>query len=217
MSEQKRLPEYCIWDFNGTLLDDVDTGIRAVNDLLRERALPTVGSREEYQAVFGFPIRGYYERLGFDFEKEAYETVAPLWVARYLRYVKTAPLFEDVRRTLEYFRERGVRQIVLSATERDMLLAQLKELGIIDYFEEIFGLDNIHAASKVALAHAWRERHADAEAIMIGDTDHDVATAEQMGAECILIARGHQSAERLSALGRPIYLSLDEMIRQRFS
>ena len=213
----KELPEYCIWDFNGTILDDVDTGIRAVNDLLQDRGLSTISSREEYQSVFGFPIQGYYERLGFDFSREPYELLAPLWVERYLHYVKEARMFEDVRRTLSFFAERGVRQIILSATERDMLCRQLKTLGIAPYFEEILGLDNIHAASKVALAKAWRERHPDVRAILIGDTDHDLATAEQMEAACVFIARGHQSAARLAELNCPIYPSLDEMLEKHFS
>ena len=216
MKEKGTLPEYCIWDFNGTILDDVDTGIRAVNDLLAERGLRTIVSRQEYQEVFGFPIRSYYEHLGFDFSKETYESVAPIWVERYLYYVKQAKMFEDVFRTLQYFSSRGVRQIVLSATEREMLCGQLSELGIIDCFEEILGLDNIHAASKVSLAQDWRARHSDASALFIGDTDHDVSTAEQMSAECVLIARGHQSVQRLAKLGVAIYESLDQMIEAKF-
>lgn len=217
MKKMRRLPEYCIWDFNGTILDDVDTGIRAVNELLKARGLREIASREEYQSVFGFPIRGYYERLGFDFSKESYETIAPIWVERYLHYVREAKLFEDVRRTLTYFAEQGVRQVILSATEHGMLCQQLKELEIFDCFEEVLGLDNIHAASKVSLAQQWRDRHACSNVLLIGDTDHDVDTARQMGAECVLIARGHQAPDRLEGLGVPIYPSLDEMIKRRFS
>lgn len=217
MKETRSLPDYCIWDFNGTILDDVDTGIRAVNELLAARGLRTIASREEYQSVFGFPIRGYYERLGFDFSKESYETIAPIWVERYLHYVRDAKIFEDVRRTLTYFAEQGVRQVILSATEHGMLCQQLKELSVFEYFDEVLGLDNIHAASKVLLAREWRARHTQARLLLIGDTDHDVDTARQMGAECVLIARGHQSVERLLTLGVPIYQSLDEMKQLHFS
>lgn len=208
----EKLPEYCIWDFNGTILDDVAAGIGAVNDLLSARGLRTIGSKEEYRAIFGFPIRSYYERLGFDFEKESYETLAPIWVERYLFYVRQARMFEDVRRTLAYFSSRGVRQVILSATERDMLIGQLRELGIEDCFEEILGLDNIHAASKLSLAKDWRARHPEATVLFLGDTDHDVDTARTMQASCVLIARGHQSAEKLQGIGVPIYEDLDALI-----
>ena len=202
------LPEYCIWDFNGTILDDVETGIRSVNVLLRQRGLPVLEDKAAYRRVFGFPIRDYYERLGFDFEREPYEVVAPLWVEQYLKHVVDAPLYEDVIETLELLRRRGVRQTVISATELGMLRQQLRQLGIDGYFEEILGLDNIHAASKMALAQEWRVRHPRARAIFLGDTDHDRETAAAMGAECYLIARGHQSADYLETLGVPVFPSL---------
>ena len=202
------LPEYCIWDFNGTILDDVETGIRAVNVLLSRRGLPTLKGRADYQKVFCFPIRCYYERLGFDFEKEPYEVVAPQWVEQYLRCVKDAPLFDDVKETLDRFRLAGIRQIVLSATELDMLRGQLDALGIAEYFEEILGLDNIHAASKLSLAKVWRDGHPAQRAIFIGDTDHDCDAAQAMNADCFLVSRGHQSEEYLRALSVPVFPDL---------
>ena len=208
---------HLIWDFNGTILDDVEAGIASVNHLLAERGLRMLSGRKEYQGVFGFPIRDYYERIGFDFSKEPYEVVAPLWVEQYLIRVKQATLFEDVRATLARFAASGVRQIVLSATERDMLCGQLRELGIDGCFEEILGLDNIHAASKLALAKDWRARHPDARALFLGDTDHDVDTAKEMSADCVLIARGHQSAETLGKLGVPIFSTLTEFWNEYFA
>lgn len=205
------LPEYCIWDFNGTILDDVDAGIRAVNHLLAARGLKQIASREAYQAVFGFPIREYYEKLGFDFEAEPYEVVAPQWVEQYLNHVKQARMFEDVKETIAFLNARGVRQVVLSATERRMLCGQLADLGITDCFEEVLGLDNIHAASKLSLAKEWRARHPEARVLFLGDTDHDVETARAMDAECVLIARGHQSAEKLKNFGAPIFADLREL------
>jgi len=99
----------CIWDFNGTILDDVDTGIRSVNKLLKDRGLPTIESREDYYAHFRFPIIEYYRSLGFDFSKEPYEKIAPLWVAEYLENVKTAGLCEGVLAALERFRLAGLK------------------------------------------------------------------------------------------------------------
>ena len=58
---------HIIWDFNGTILNDVNTGIMSVNALLRDRGLKTLDSVDDYHKVFGFPIIDYYKRLGFDF------------------------------------------------------------------------------------------------------------------------------------------------------
>ncbi len=210
------LPQYCIWDFNGTILDDVETGIAAVNHLLGERGLPLIESAERYREIFRFPIQGYYKRLGFDFEKEPYEVIAPLWVEQYLLRVPRARIYADVRETLERFRSLGIRQIILSATERGMLLGQIKSLGLEEYFEEVLGLDNIHAESKLALAKIFRERHPEEHAIFLGDTDHDLETAEQIGAECYLIAGGHQSEKYLRSLGVPVFKTLTDFYISRF-
>ncbi|MBO5938264.1 MAG: HAD hydrolase-like protein [Clostridia bacterium] len=216
MEQEKKSPEIVLWDFNGTILDDVDAGIEAVNELLCECECAPIPSREYYQETFGFPIREYYARIGFDFAKHPYEVLAPRWVEKYLRCVKSAVLFDDVRTTLDALRSRGVRQIVLSATERQMLEGQLEDLGIRELFEQILGLDNIHAASKLSLAKAWRAEHPSERVILIGDTDHDVETARAIGVECVLVARGHQSKERLKVFGVPVFTSLREVLDTYF-
>lgn len=202
--------EHIIWDFNGTLLDDVWTGIVSVNKLLEDRGLQKIASVEDYRRVFRFPIIEYYRSLGFDFDKEPYEVIAPQWVALYLENVKSAGLYDDARQTLEQVRAAGLRQTLLSATELNMLKGQVRELGVEGYFDRIAGLDNIHAGSKLALARAWRQAYPQDRAIMIGDTDHDVDTARELGADCVLVCRGHQPKEYLQTLGVPVADSIRE-------
>ena len=205
---------HILWDFNGTILDDVDAGIKSVNKLLSERGLPTVDSRERYHEVFGFPIIDYYRRLGFDFDKEPYEVIAPIWVEQYMENVKRSPVFDDVMKTVEFFSGMGAKQIVLSATELEMLRRQLDFVGCLDAFDAVLGLDNIHAASKVSLAKKWKAENPDAVPLMIGDTVHDAEVASAIGADCILIARGHQSRTTLEKIGCPVYENLDEAIKK---
>lgn len=54
------------WDWNGTLLDDVDLALAAMNTVLWERQLATIPDRDVYRRVFGFPIRSFYARLGLE-------------------------------------------------------------------------------------------------------------------------------------------------------
>ena len=192
---------YCIWDFNGTIFDDIGASIKAVNTLLAERGLPTLESKERYHEVFDFPIIDYYRRIGFDFDKEPYEVVAPLWVELYLENSKSSGLFEDVISALDFFESQGVKQSVLSASELKMLTGQLRDLGIYDRFEEIMGIDNIYAESKLALASAWKEKHAGERVMFIGDTTHDYETAKLLGADCYLISAGHQPEYKLRTAG----------------
>lgn len=203
---------HIIWDFNGTILDDVDTGIASVNKLLSDRGLPTVKDKAAYREVFGFPIVDYYRRLGFDFNVEPYEVIAPLWVEQYMINVRMAPIFPDVEMAMTFFKDKGIPQTLLSATEREMLCGQLNDLGLTDVFCEILGREDIHAASKEGIAKKWREAHLGENVLMIGDTDHDLQVAKAIGADCALICRGHQSAEYLRGLGASVYNSLSELI-----
>lgn len=205
---------YCIWDFNGTIFDDIGASIKAVNTLLAERGLPTLESKERYHEVFDFPIIDYYRRIGFDFDKEPYEVVALLWVELYLENSKSSGLFEDVIPALDFFESQGVKQSVLSASELKMLTGQLKDLGIYDRFEEIMGIDNIYAESKLALASAWKERHAGERVMFIGDTTHDYETAKLLGADCYLVSAGHQPEYKLRTAGEDamIFPSLNSLI-----
>ena len=205
---------YCIWDFNGTIFDDIGASIKAVNTLLAERGLPTLESKERYHEVFDFPIIDYYRRIGFDFDKEPYEVVAPLWVELYLENSKSSGLFEDVIPALDFFESQGVKQSVLSASELKMLTGQLRDLGIYDRFEEIMGIDNIYAESKLALASDWKERHAGERVMFIGDTTHDYETAKLLGADCYLISAGHQPEYKLRTAGEDamIFPNLNSLI-----
>lgn len=205
---------HILWDFNGTILDDVETGIRSVNTLLSQRGLPCLSCVDDYHKVFGFPIIEYYRRLGFDLDREKYKVIAPLWVAEYLKNVKDAKVFDDVLYAVETFRGEGVKQIILSATERDMLLSQLSDIGLGGAFDDVLGLDNIHAASKVGIAQGWKDEHPDAVALIIGDTVHDAEVARAISADCILISRGHQSRDVLLGTGFPVFDNLKKAIEK---
>lgn len=203
---------HCIWDFNGTLLDDMSAGIRAVNDLLRKRALPCIEDIDAYRRVFGFPVKEYYERLGFDFSIEPYDVIAHEWVALYLRYVEDCGLSRGAEETIRAFDDSGLTQILLSATEKDMLESQLGAVGLKNAFSEVLGLDNIFATSKVDIALEWRKNNPCARAFVIGDTEHDLAVAKAIGADCYLLSCGHQSREKLEKSGAPVFDGLCELV-----
>ena len=202
---------HVIWDFNGTLLNDVDIGIQSINVLLKKRGLNTLSSAEEYRAVSGFPIVEYYKRIGFDFSKEPYDKVAPEWVEQYMQRVDKARLYADALLMLEYVRQKKLGQTLLSATELKMLCGQVAALGIGHYFHEVCGMDNVYAHGKLSLAQKWREEHSDAVALFVGDTDHDFEVASAIGADCVLFSGGHQSHDRLVRLGCPVIDRLCEL------
>ena len=53
-------PELILWDWNGTLLDDVELCENALNRLLQRYGYPQRYDHEQYRAIFGFPVEDYY-------------------------------------------------------------------------------------------------------------------------------------------------------------
>ena len=204
---------HLVWDFNGTILDDVQLGIDCVNPMLEARGLPIIPTADAYREIFGFPIDDYYRRLGFDFEKEDYDTVlAPEWVARYLAGESACPMNEGVKETICAVKAAGIPQVLLSATKIEMLIAQLERLGIRGDFDEVIGLDNIHARSKKAQAMEWRVRNPEARPLFIGDTEHDADVANAVGGDCVLFLGGHQSMARLTGCGQPMIRRIADVL-----
>lgn len=200
---------HIIWDFNGTLYDDVGVCLSCARRLMRAHGLQPLASLDDYRSLFGFPIIDYYRRMGFDFSVTPYGELAEKWIAYYHEESATAGLAPRAEEVLERIRARNLSQLVLSATEYEMLERQVQALGIRDYFDELLGLSDIQAHGKAAIGRAWKERHPNARPLLIGDTDHDAAVAREMGADCILIAAGHQSKHTLAAC-KPLYV-LDEL------
>ena len=196
-SMKKTAYTHIIWDFNGTIYDDVDACIKSANRLLGAHNLPLVESVENYRALFGFPIQDYYARMGFDFEKTPYADLAPEWMDYYFEYSEDSVAYPDIPEVLDVLHQKGMEQWILSASEVNMLRGQLEKLGLLSRFDGILGLDNIHAKSKKDIGVAWKNANPDIRALMIGDTDHDAEVAAAMGVDCVLVASGHQSRERL--------------------
>lgn len=195
---------HILWDFNGTLYDDVPLALFCMNTLLARRNLPQLADTDAYRAIFGFPVRDYYVRAGIDFTRESFDTVGQEWFALYTAHMRKAPLRAGVRDAVSAFSRAGLAQAVLSASQSDTLREQLAFLGLSGSFHEVLSLDGIYAESKEHLAHAWRERHPDACAVLIGDTAHDADVARAAGLGCILVEGGHQSAGTLRRCGVPV-------------
>ena len=113
---------------------------------------------------------------------------------------------------LSRIRDMGIPQIVLSASEKNILSDQLISLGIAEFFSEILGLETFHTIDKTGITQVWKSRNPTAVPIVIGDTENDVKTAEILSCDCILKSGGHRSAASLSKHGYPVIDSFDKII-----
>lgn len=205
------MPETIIWDWNGTLLDDMEICIECINRLLKRRLLPLI-TPEIYRQIFTFPIREYYQAAGFDFSKEAFEIPAEEFIVAYKESLSRAGLFPDAKETLAMMQASGKRQFILSAMEQQALELSLKDNDIYDYFEGIFGIADNYAVSKVSRGRELIERfaiHRD-NTIMVGDTLHDVEVANALDINIYIIGRGHQTTSRFSGAKCKIVKTLQE-------
>ena len=199
-------PKLLIWDWNGTIMDDMELTYRIENDMLIARGMDKIPDRAFYLDNFGFPIIDYYVKLGYDFAVHPYEVLAEEFHDRYAAGYRACPLRAGVLDVLREMQRRGVPQTLLSASEQSRLNEQVSFYGIGGYFTELLGLSDGFAASKVDRAKDYIRAHdinLD-EVVFIGDTNHDYEAASAVGCRCVLMAGGHQSRKRLEACGVPV-------------
>ncbi|MBR0507847.1 MAG: HAD family hydrolase [Clostridia bacterium] len=211
------LPKLLIWDWNGTILDDTDLCLGIENELLTERGMRPV-SKTWYLDHFTFPIRTYYERMGYTFETETYLDVSAQFMERYYARCPECGLRPGVFAVLSEARARGITQTLLSVTEQSELLIETARAGVDGFFSEILGTDDALGFSKVDRAKAYMTRAGidPRDALFIGDTDHDVEAANAVGCPCVLLEGGHQSRAVLQRCGAPVYASADALYRALF-
>ena len=195
---QRSSYRHVIWDWNGTLLDDLDLCIDVMNGLLQRRGLPLL-DRVRYHAVFDFPVHAYYERLGFDFRRDSFEQLSVEFIAGYEARRVESRLQPGAREVLASLQHAGLTQSVLSAYRGETLREIVGHFGLTPYFVRLTGLENIYAHSKTERGRAWVAELGlpGNDILMIGDTLHDLEVAEALGVDCVLVAAGHHSAERL--------------------
>ncbi|MDL2292487.1 HAD-IA family hydrolase [Acholeplasma sp. OttesenSCG-928-E16] len=190
--------KYIIWDFNGTILDDVDLCLDLLNEMLTEEGHPVV-TKKRYLDIFTFPVIDYYKKAGFDFKKSSFEDLAVRFINRYQKKSLSQKLYKNVVDTIKRFKEKGYKNIVLSASKHDNLIEQLKHFKIYDLFDDHLGTKDIYAKSKLDIAKDYFKNNNinPKDVLMIGDTLHDANIARKLGVDVILHINGHQSKNRL--------------------
>lgn len=185
------------FDFNGTILDDLELTFNLLNEMLVEEGHKEV-TLERYLDIFDFPIKDYYIKAGFDFKKHSFEELAVRFIKRYQPQSLELKLHEELIQTVLELKEEGHNVIVLSASKYDNLVEQLKHYNIYHLFDDILGIEDIYAKSKVDLAKIYIENNKieSKDIIVIGDTLHDNEVAEALGGKMIYYSKGHQAPHR---------------------
>lgn len=201
-----------IWDWNGTLLNDVAVCISSMNRMLSLRGLKPINEKR-YRDIFTFPVKDYYDQLGFDPAADPFEKIGLEFIRYFREELPSVGLQNGAATILSEIRKSGRRQVIVSAMEHHSLVKSIQNLGIEQYFDHIFGIDNDYGGGKTALAkRVAGHLGTSGNCLMIGDTLHDAEVAGETGWQCVLTASGHQSYQRLQTAGVPVFQNLGEIM-----
>lgn len=194
--------EYIFFDFNGTILEDLKLSYNLLLELMDQNNIEHI-SIDKYREVFGFPVKGYYEKLGFKFPGDSFHKASVYFIDTYnSRWKKETNLAKDVKEILTKLKKEGYKLYILTASEKNLLMDQLNYFDISNLFDGICASNDTHAKGKLEYGREYLENNNidPKKCIMIGDTVHDFEVANNLNMYPILYTNGHNSKEKLKDL-----------------
>ncbi len=205
-----------VWDWNGTLFDDLHVVVEAVNRGIAPWGVAPI-TLEDYRDHYTRPVRDFYSRIfGRTVSEAEWTDLDRRFHAGYTELLDRAVLNGDALAALERVASAGVPQSLLSMFPHEELLPIVERMGIAGYFDRIDGLRGPTGGMKAAYLEAHLlELIGDldpAEVLVVGDTPDDAMAAAHVGAGCVLFDNGSHHREELEATGAPVVTSLREAV-----
>lgn len=211
-----RVVRHIVWDWNGTLLHDVEVVVRTMNETLAALGLEPV-TVEQYRAAYCRPVRTFYGKLiGRDLTDTEWLRLDAEFHDLYHVRAKECVLTADAVPALDGWRAYGGSQSLLSMYHHEQLVALVDEHGISSYFDRVDGSRGGSGDHKAE--HLVRHLHElsidPVDVILVGDSVDDAAAARHVGAQCVLYAGGFHDAAGLAAAGATVAETLTEAVGQ---
>ena len=215
------LPEstsHVIWDWNGTLLDDVGAVVEATTVAFRQAGIRVEVTGESYRRSFTRPIRHFYERLlGRPIGPDEWARLDHAFHLEYARLEDRCALAAGAREVLDEIRELGWTQSVCSMLPEEYLLPAVERQGIAGHFVRIDGLRGAErGGAKLAnlVAHLGHLGVEPSGTVMVGDTVDDAVAARGAGIACILLdsGAGLHDSETIRGAGVPVAAGVPEAL-----
>lgn len=201
-----------VWDWNGTLFDDLHLVVEAVNGGLSTFGVGPI-TLDDYRDHYTRPVKVFYDRIfGRVVTEEEWRELDRRFHDGYRELLDRATLAADAAAALEAVRGSGVPQSLLSMFPHDELVPLVEKIGITSYFDRIDGLTGSPGSPKAE----YLERHLlqligdedPSQVLVVGDTPDDALAAAHVGARCVLYHNGAHHRHELEAVGVPVVDSL---------
>ncbi|GIS71939.1 MAG: phosphatase [Candidatus Neomarinimicrobiota bacterium] len=204
--------KHIIWDWNGTMLDDRWLTIAAMNSVLVKRNMDEL-TEDQYLQLFTFPVKEYYRRIGFDFERESFSVLGTEFINQYNARAFEPQLHDGIINLIAGLNKNGVSHSILSASSQDILDKLVGHHSIGHFFIAVLGQDNHYAYGKIATGKEWINKLGidPKHTLFIGDTEHDLEVANSIGAHCALLSWGHTHVERLEKNEVKVFNALSDL------
>ena len=203
--------KHIIWDWNGTLLNDTSLCTQILNESLRRRDIPEI-TVQQYKQKFLFPIKTFYESIGFDFDKEPFENSNNEFNTGFVDQFKSLALQPFAKDTIIKFSDKKITQTILYASRQDRLKEQVNFFDITQYLQHVVGTNNLYAHGKEYEGEELLltlDIPAE-ETIIIGDTLLDSSVAKYLKIDCALVSNGHNDIKRLKETGAFTFSDIKE-------
>jgi phosphoglycolate phosphatase-like HAD superfamily hydrolase len=205
---------HIVWDWNGTLLDDLHVVIEAVNRSMGLLGMDPI-DEDAYRDHFTRPVRSFYDSLlGRVITDLEWDQLNQGFHDHYYTLVPAARLAPDATEALRAAEESGWGQSLLSMSPQPYLEWVVAAVGIGDHFELIDGLSRPTGGTKAEHleAHLVTLALDPSRTVVIGDTPDDASAARHVGSAVILYDGGSHHLPVLEELGVPIAHTLIEAV-----
>ncbi len=180
-----------IFDWSGTLVDDLPAVWQATNYVFRHAGVPEL-TLDQFRAEFCLPFTGFYERYVGHVPLPQLEA----WFHEHFRLAQESVVeLPHAREFLVFCRERRLRTFLLSTVHRDHFAVQSSRTGFLEYLEcpyvEVW--DKRKKIRELLAAHGLDP----AVTMFIGDMQHDIETAKHGGVISCAVLTGYNSLAQL--------------------
>lgn len=193
--------ELLIFDWDGTLMDSAGVIVACIQAASRDMGLPAP-SREAASHIIGLGLRQALETLFPDLPEDQHQPLADHYRRHYLGQDAEIPLFEGARELIQDLHGRGHTLAVATGKARRGLDRAFGHTGLEPYFHASRTADETHSKPHPAMIEELLDELMvePEQALMIGDTTHDLEMARNAGIASLAAGYGAHPPENLADL-----------------